>query len=198
MTTDIHDLAKRAHVLRARIFGDERKLATAYPDQVEKLEGDLERERAQLADLEEHIEAAREELRTEVADSVDRYFAARDLLLKLHGQFRDPGFQDMIFTRSYASRPTGSPFGGIDLSVLDGEDAVRVKRALLRVTEIEPLAVLEVSDSQRLHEERVRNERAGRGHYTDEELQRLAENPDEFRYGQGFRRMKPMRAPGRR
>ncbi len=182
-----HDLAQRRHVLRLRIHGDERKLAVAYPEDATKLRADLERERAMLAEMDEQLAQADEAVCKEYRDTVEQLFALRDTLLKLRGHFRDEGFRDTIFTRPYlsAGANTSSGIGGVNPALLEPQDTTQVKAALLRVAEMEPAPLPEISASQQLHDERLRNERAGLGHWTDEELQRKAEDPLAFEHGRG-------------
>lgn len=191
MTTDVHDLAKRRHVLRLRIYKDERTLATAYPEQAEQLERNLESERAQLAELDDQVESAKEEVCQQLRDAVESLFQARDTLAKLNGYFQDPGFKDGIFIRPYLSRGvlSSTPFGQ-KLDLIESQDADSVKQALLRVTEMRPAPEPEVPQGQLIHEEKLRNERAGLGYHTDKDLKRKEENPDVFAHGHGFRRVR--------
>jgi hypothetical protein len=181
----VHDLAQRRHVLRVRIQGDERKLAIAYPEDAAKLEADLERERAMLAEIDAQVEAAKEQATREYRETIEHLFALRDTLLKLNGWSGDPGFRDTIFTKCHISADGARTFGGIDASRLDPAPTLEVKQALLRVTTMAPPPEPEVSDSPRLHEERVRNERAGLGHWTDAELKRKGEDELAFAHGRG-------------
>jgi hypothetical protein len=52
-------------------------------------------------------------------------------------------------------------------------------------------------ETQRIHEERLRNELEGRGYYTNDELRRLDENELEFRHGAGVRIIKTQPIPKR-
>jgi len=185
MPTGVHDLATRRHALRVRIHGDERKLAIAYPKDAEKLREDLERERAMLAEMDEQLAQADEAVCTEYREVVERLFSLRDSLLKLRGHFHDPGFRDTIFVRPYNSRDGAKTGLGIDPSRLEPQETVQVKNALLRVADMERIPDPVVPDHQLLHEERVRNERAGRGHWTDAELNKMAESPLAFEHGRG-------------
>jgi hypothetical protein len=186
MGTKVDDLATRRHALRVRIHNDERKLAIAYPQDAEKLRDDLERERAMLAELDEQLEDAKEQVREQMRAAVDAFFGARDSLLKLNGYFNDPGFTDTIFVRPYLSRGTATMgIAGLNSALLEPQDTYQVRQALLRVTEMEPVPDPVVSESQQVHEERVRNDRAGLGFFTDDELQRKAEDPIAFAHGRG-------------
>lgn len=179
-TPSVRDLGNRRRSLAARIHADERALAIAYPNEIEERERNLATWRVQLAELEPQIEEAKETVANDLRDALDRYFEARSLLYLLNGHASDPGFDDGIFASVH--------LGGSIQSV-EG-----VKAALLRATEIEPFEYPDVPEHQRMHEERVRNERAGRGHYTDRDVVLMAQNPAAFHGGQGARRVQT--APG--
>lgn len=182
MPNEIDDIATRYRVLLTRIHRDERALAIAYPQDAKRLSEDLERQRALLADLEREVEEAKEEVRRQLRSAVDTYFEARGRLLSLNGHIQDPGLDDPIFSSvAYGSGP---------------QPMAAVQSALLQAAEIKPARRPEIPTVQRQHEERVRNERAGLGHYTDTDLARRAANPDLFEYGAGYKRIKPMRVPG--
>ncbi len=188
MATKVDDLATRRHALRVRIHSDERALAIAYPKDAEKLREDLERERAMLTELDEQLDTGKEEVRQQMRDALEAYFSGRDALLKLNGYFHDPGFRDTIFVRPYLSRPTASAgIAGVNPALLEPQDTYQVKQALLRVLEMDPVPDPVVSENQQVHDERVRNARAGRGFWTDEELQRKAEDPVAFAHGRGVK-----------
>jgi len=190
------DLAARAQALRTRIHRNERALAVAYPDQVAGLESDLANERALLDGLTQQVEDAKEQARDELSGAVDTFLRAREALLKLNGWFRDPGFKHPMFTRCYLSMSEQSPYSvsGTPRQNLDPVEAYEVEQMLREVGLIElppePRDSLN-SLTQRRHEEKVRNERAGRGYFTDDDLMRRAENPEAFWAGQGAR---PVRA----
>jgi len=177
MPTETDDILTRYRVLSTRIYRDERALATAYPQDVERLTKDIERQRALLADLEQEVEEAKEEVRGQLRSAVDAYVEARRRLLSLNGHFQDPGFDDPIFTSVWhGSGP---------------QPVAAVQSLLLEAAEMKPARRPEIPMVQRQHEERVRNERAGRGHYTDADLARRAANPDLFDHGAGFKRLRP-------
>src|SRR3954452_18459588 len=90
---DSNDLANRARALRQRIHSDERKLAMTYPDQVEQLESDLERERAMLDEVEREVEEAKVEILSLLHETHDAVFEARRVWLSLNGYAIDPGIK---------------------------------------------------------------------------------------------------------
>lgn len=195
-TTDARDLASRAQALRMRITTDERKLATAYPDQVEGLEADLDRERGQLAELDQEIEAAKDEARKAMADAVDAYFASRDALMKLSGYFHDPGFKHPTFARTALTMaPSLGPGGGGEIRA-DSQPTNDVRAALLQATEVAEAPEQQVPEVQRIHEERLRNERAGLGYLTDREIADVATRGEAAKHGAGWSRMRRETMPG--
>jgi hypothetical protein len=120
--------------------------------------------------------------------------------LRLRGHL-NPAIKDGIFTRCYLSAGIGtSGKAQIHESVPFHE----VKAAFLNVLDTErapsPSEVRDRDQSltgltQRHHVERVKNERAGRGHLTDAELRRENENPQAFWGGGGTRRVAQMPMP---
>jgi hypothetical protein len=189
------DLANRAHALRVRIDGDERRLAIAYPDEVEKLEQDLERNRDMLASLSLEVESALEETEQEARLALDDFLHYRSLNLKLKGHFRDPGIKDAVFTRCYLS--IGTTTSGKS-KVHEAVEVREVKAALLKALKVDPPEKAEPSGTQQRHEEKLKNQRAGKGYLTDDEITRKAQDPDGFRSGQGTRVIKPTPLAGSR
>lgn len=195
-TTDTHDLASRAQALRMRIDTDERKLAVAYPDQVEGLEADLEREREQLAELDQAIEAAKDDARKAMAEAVDDYFASRDALMKLSGYFNDPGFKHPTFARCALTQAPSLGPGGASEIRCDPQATVEVRAALLHATQIAEAPEQQVPEGQRIHNERLRNERAGLGYFTDAQLADIAQRGEAAMHGAGWSRVRRERMPG--
>jgi hypothetical protein len=193
-TTDPHDLASRAQALRTRIAGDDRKLAIAYPDQVADLEAGLAREREQLAELDEAIEAAKADARGAVAEAVDAYFAARGTLMKLNGYFYDPGFRHRAFVRTALTMSSQGPGSNGEIRG-DFQATTDVRDALLSVAEMRPAPESTVSETQRIHEERLRNERAGRGYLTDAQIADVEKRGEAAWHGAGWRRMRREAVP---
>jgi hypothetical protein len=196
--TDTRDLASRTQALRMRIRRDEEKLAIAYPDQVADLEADLERERGQLAELDEEIEAAKEEARGTMGDSVEAYFSARDALLKLNGYFYDPGFKHPAFARTALTQtPSPGPpgLGGTGEIRADPQPTHDVRDALLRAADMAPPPERVVSETQRIHEERTRNDRAGRGYLTDAQIADIKARGEAAWHGAGWSRVRREQMP---
>jgi hypothetical protein len=108
----------------------------------------------------------------EMLSSLETYFAARAHLVRLLGYMGDPGFADPIFAN-------------VALGAEGAQDALGVKAVLMQGAEIGPAPEPRLSEIQRDHEERIKNERAGKGHYTDKDLVRLAEDPVGFTHGAG-------------
>lgn len=177
MKNNVADLANRAHALRKRIALDERALAIAYPDKVAELQKDLDGERALLAELEPKIEKAKESARTALLAAIEDLFAARANLLRLNGYFMDPGFTDSIFAK-------------VVLGVEPAQDALGLKAVLMAIAEMPPAQMPELPDVQRLQDERLKNERAELGFYSDDELRRKAENPIGFAHGLGAKEVR--------
>jgi hypothetical protein len=176
-----------------RIATDERKLAVAYPEQVADLEADLERERAQLAELDDEIHAAMDDAKRTIVESVETFLTARDVLMKLNGYFNDPGFKHPTFARTALTMaPSAGPGGTRELRA-DYQPTFDVRAALLAVAEMEPAPEPQLPPQQRVHEERLRNERAGRGYWTDDELADQANRGEAAFHGAGWSRMR--RAP---
>lgn len=199
MTIDTHDLATRRQALRLRIHNDERALAVAYPDNADRLAQNLERERAQLAELDKNLGDAFEEVRGQLVDAVEAYFDARGTLLKLNGYFQDPGFKDSIFTRPYLSRAPSMGTGDErDTPVGDPLPPEEVRNVLLRVADTRPAPDLTVPEHQRVQDERLRNERAGTGAFTDDELAQKEQDPVRFAHGAGAKLMQRPRMPVKR
>lgn len=189
MTSDeLRDLANKRQALRIRIHEDEQRLAMAYAGEEERLTQNLEHHRALLSTLDKRLGEAKDEARRQVRESIEAFFGARDVLVKLNGHFQDPGFTDQAFTRPYMSRGPVTPWDTNGGPVVgDPLTAHELKAVLLRVTDMGEAREPEVPEHQLMHAERVRNERAGLGHYTDAELLRLKENPLVFHHGAGAR-----------
>ena len=64
-----------------------------------------------------------------------------------------------------------------------------------RPHEVAPVRDSLGAETQRIHEERMRNEQAGLGYYTDAELQRRNQNPFEFDHGQDAKLVGRVRVP---
>jgi hypothetical protein len=193
-TTDPHDLASRAQALRTRIAGDERKLAIAYPEQVAELEASIEREREQLAELDDAIEAAKADARATVVEAVEAFFAARAMLMKLNGYFQDPGFKHPAFARTALTMTSLGPGANGEIRG-DFQATTDVRDALLSVTEMRPAPERSVPEVQRIHEERVRNERAGRGYHTDREVADIEQRGEAAFHGAGWSRVRREAVP---
>jgi hypothetical protein len=164
------DHAHRAQSLRQRIRTDEHRLSICYPEEEQELREEIERSENLLRELEEQIPHLLVENEQELREVVDRYFALRHVRLALLGHFYDPPFVE-------------TPFGAMD--------TLSTKAMLLNVTEMEQARPAETPQVDVDHRERVKNERAGRGYYTDAELSRLR-SEDEFqvRHGAGAKLVK--------
>jgi hypothetical protein len=191
------DLANRTRALRQRIEKDEHALATAYPDQVERLETDLERERAMFADLDAESEAAVESATDEAEEALERFFSLFSLVSRLHGHGRDAGIKDAFFTRCYTSIGVTQSGRGKAFEAVEPHEvrqvllnALKSIEAPSRPTRESPPRTLEEL-GQRNHEEKLRNQRAGKGYFTDDDLRRKADNPEEFWGGAGAKRIEP-------
>ena len=147
-------LAIDRHVKVHRGFNLERKAATEYPDVREKL-------LAEAAQLREEIKTLDAEIKTELREAAKRvktaaldYATARRdwLRLQVGVNGHDPGI--------------GVPEG----YRVDSTGVVR--EALLAVLNTERAGdpLIQLSDEQRVHEEKVRNERAGKGYRTDAQV----------------------------
>jgi hypothetical protein len=113
--------------------------------------------------------------------AVATYFEAHAALANLSGYASDPGFADTAFTKVY-------------LGTQPALEAHAVEALLVRGIAIVPAPPPSVSDSQRVHDERLRNDRAGDGYLTNRELERKRENPVTFAHGASGL-ITPKRAP---
>ena len=190
MKNDFNDLSTKAHALRQRINVDERALAVAYPDKAEELQSDLDRERAQLAELEPKIEEAKVEATSAMLDAVDAYFAARHALTRLNGYYNDPGFKHLTFARCALTKAPTMGLGGGGELLCEPQQTFEVREALVQAVEMLPAPAPRVPETQRIHEERVKNERAGRGYLTDVQLADIEERGEAAWHGAGWSRPK--------
>jgi hypothetical protein len=137
------------------------------------------------SDVEPALEAAREEYTQAVESlaSARRKVSAKYALLRWVRLFPEEEMSYRVRS-SYVSDlkgPNGDPY------MID-----QVVQALRDDAQARPEVERTVTETQLLHEARRKNEEAGHGYFTDEELNRLAENPDTFFGGQGARRVQPM------
>ena len=183
MKNDFNDLSTKAHALRQRIHVDERALAIAYPDKAEELQSDLDRERAQLAELEPKIEEAKVEATKAMLDAVDAYFAARHALTRLNGYYNDPGFKHLVFARCALTKPMSMGPGGTRELRCDPQQAFEVRDALVQAVEMLPAPEPVVPEHQRIHDERLKNQRADRGYFTDAQLADFAQRGEAAWHG---------------
>jgi len=190
MKNDFNDLSTKAHALRQRIHGDERALAVAYPDKAEELQSDLDRERAQLAELEPKIEEAKVEATTAMLDAVDAYFAARTALTRLNGYYNDPGFKHLTFSRCALTKAPSMGPGGTRELLCEPQQAYEVREALVQAVEMLPAPAPRVPETQRFFDERVKNEKAGRGHFSDAQLADIEQRGEAALHGAGWSRPK--------
>ena len=190
MKNDFNDLSTKAHALRQRIHVDERALAIAYPDKAEELQSDLDRERAQLAELEPKIAEAKVEATRAMLDAVDAYFAARHALTRLNGYYNDPGFKHLAFARCALTKAPSMGPGGTRELHCEPQQAFEVREALVQAVEMLPAPAPQVPEHQRIHDERVKNERAGRGHFSDAQLADIEQRGEAAWHGAGWSRPK--------
>lgn len=149
-----------------------------------------------LAQVDEHrdewaseVEAELEEAREEYAKAVESLSVVRHKVSAKYALLR--------FVRLFPEEETSYRIRGsyvASLKAPHGEPYLfdAVIQALTQDAQARPEVQRTISDTQRLHEERLANERAGKSYYTDEELNRRAQNPVEFAGGQGAKLIRQM------
>jgi hypothetical protein len=146
--------------------------------------------------VDEHREEWKEAAEVELTSAYDEYAAAVEQLAEVHDRLsaslglrswlqffpEDPFYipRGMLLPTLRAAH--GDPYLFDEIVTALREDAQVRRRE-------QPISV---SETQRIHEDRLANEREGRGYYTDDELARLEENPDVFRHGAGVRIVETM------
>jgi hypothetical protein len=178
-TKEIKDIAQERVIARDGAFHMERQLAALAPNtpEYDKQLQELDAQRAKLKAYDEALEGTAEQVRAELAGIIDQVFTAREALAWLAGWHGDR-LTDSVFTYCY-------------LNPGDTIRAHQVRDALLR--ELEPAPAREPTQQELDFEERHRNERAGKGFYTNEELERVTHDPYSFHGGAGA--TKPVRVP---
>lgn len=162
---------------------------------LEALEVALEdTERDLIAVVDEHRDEWAGEAEDHLADARAEYAEAVESLARAYGRVSAahalvrwarlfPEGETSFRVRGAQLESLKAPHGGPYLldEVIAGlrDDAYADHPAVERV----------VTETQRRHEEKVANQQAGRGYYTDDELRRLEENPDTFFHGAGARSM---------
>jgi hypothetical protein len=175
----------------------------ALEEALDDAEGDL------IAVVDEHreawveeAEAAHLEAREAYAEAVEELSLSRTVLAERFSLYSwVKHFPDEeLGTLSYRVRDSylpgllaswGDPYTFTDVLVALREDAQG--RPDGDHAPGDPLA----RETQRIHEERMANEKEGRGYYTDDELLRLAEDPVAFHGGEGAERMPRRQMPTR-
>lgn len=187
--------AKEADRIDREIAACNRRLE-ALEEALDMVENDV------LLVVDEHREAwitetsaLHDEARQEYAEAVERLSTARDsvsqrfalLYWLTHFPSEEMGAVSYRVRGSYLPSlraSHGDPYTFAEVaSALRGDAQARPEPGRL----LDPVA----EETQRLHEERVENEHAGRGYFTDEELARRSENPLTFEAGAGAKLLTP-------
>jgi hypothetical protein len=147
------DLSQEIYIktMRARVL--ETKAATEYPDKRVELLAEVDQLRAEAAELRKEAAKEKRAVTKQLKDAALEYAVAREQFLKLHLGFNahDPG-----------------------INLYDGNraGAGQVREALVAVLDVEPEPEpkREVAPHQAVHEEKIRNEKAGKGYRTDAQV----------------------------
>src|SRR2546423_978232 len=137
--------------MRAQVL--ETKAATEYPDKRVKLLAEAEQLRAEAAELRKEAAKEKRAVTKHLKDAALDYAKAREQFLKLHLGFNahDPGIN--VYD---GNRVGAGPVYTSLVAVLDVERPAEPKR--------------EVAQHQAEHEEKIRNEKAGKGYRTDAQV----------------------------